>query len=58
MTVYILIVHGEDRIMHCEVFSQEPTIDVHDVLAEYKARQVWLVMANVNGGDSIVLQEA
>ena len=58
MTTYTLIVIGGHRLIHCEVFSELPTFDIYDVLVEHKGDQAWLVQANVNGGDSVVLEEA
>ena len=58
MTTYTLVVIGGHRLIHCEVFSELPTFDIYDVLIKNHGDQAWLVQANINGGDSVVLEEA
>ncbi len=62
-TVYILLVTKghHNAVAHCEVFSEQPTLDLHEVLNEHVGDdpgQAQLIIAGVDGGDSMILEEA
>lgn len=60
-TVYILLITSGmwDQIVHCEVYSEEPTFDLVEELEKHSTTgSAKLIQASVDGGDSITLAEA
>lgn len=58
--VYVLISQEWDGSFDCELFSEKPTFDLKNEIAQtvgsYRIQE--LRVANINGGDSLLIEHA